>query len=74
MASSKFYKESENDAIWWVETDDKGDWLFSFDQKTIYNMYADFPYKLTREQVEIFIKEQPYWADYFKDRLKDYLQ
>lgn len=74
MASSKFYKESENDIIWWVDTDDKGDWLFSFDQKTIYNMYADFPYKLTREQVEIFIKEQPYWADYFKDRLKDYLQ
>ena len=71
--SSDFYKENENDRIWWKKTDAKGEWLFSFDQKKIYNMFADFPQKLTKEEVKIFIKEQPEWADFFKDRLKDYL-
>jgi hypothetical protein len=36
-------------------------------------MFADFPQKLTKEEVQIFIKEQPYWADFFRDRLVDYL-
>lgn len=71
---SDFYKENENDRIWWVDdTEATGLWLFSFDKKKIYNMFADFPQKLTKEEVKIFIKEQPYWADFFKDRLKDYL-
>lgn len=73
VESSKFYKENEQDRIWWIETDSKGEWLFSFDKKKIYNMFADFPQKLTKEEVQIFIKEQPYWADFFRDRLKDYL-
>jgi hypothetical protein len=69
---SDFYKENENDRIWWVDdTETTGEWLFSFDKKKIYNMFADFPQKLT--EVQIFIKEQPYWADFFRDRLVDYL-
>lgn len=71
---SDFYKENENDRIWWADdTEATGLWLFSFDKKNIYNMFSDFPQKLTKEEVKIFIKEQPYWADFFKDRLKDYL-
>lgn len=71
---SDFYKENENDRIWWVDdTDTTGEWLFSFDKKKVYNMFADFPQKLTKEEVQIFIEEQPYWADFFKDRLKEYL-
>lgn len=73
MPSDKFYKQNETDRIWWVETEAIGLWLFSFDKKKIYNMFSDFPQKLTKEEVQIFIKEQPYWADFFKDRLKDYL-
>lgn len=64
-----FYKEDANNKIWWVEDpDDIGSWAFSFDQKNIFYMYRDYPYKLTREQKEIFDRENPYWADYFKDR------
>lgn len=68
MESSKFYKQNEGDTIWWVETDVKGDWLFSFDRETIFNMFQDYPYKLTPEQKAIFDRENPYWADFFSDR------
>lgn len=45
-----------------------GEWLFSFDKKTIFNMFRDYPYKLTAKQKAIFDKENPYWANFFKDR------
>ena len=64
-----FYKNNKNDQIWWVEKFDAlGEWEFSFDQKTIFNMFADYPWKLTPEQKAIFDRENPYWADFFKDR------
>lgn len=65
----KFYKNNSSDAIWWVDNDEVvGEWLFSFDKKTLFNMFADYPHKLTKEQKEVFDKENPYWADFFKDR------
>ena len=74
MPSDKFYKQNETDQIWWVDdTEAIGLWLFSFDKKKVYNMFADFPQKLTKEEVQIFIEENPYWADFFKDRLTEYL-
>lgn len=67
--SNKFYKENPNDKIYWVDDREKvGEWLFSFDRKKIYNMFADYPHNLTKEEKEIFDKENPYWADFFKDR------
>ena len=57
--------------ITWLDTSDKvGEWLFTFDGKTIFNMFRDYPYKLTQEQKEIFDKETPYWAEFFKDRTR----
>jgi len=41
---------------------------FSFDKKEIFNLFRDYPYKLTQEQKDIFNAENPYWADFFKDR------
>lgn len=67
--SSKFYKENPNDKIWWVDNqEEKGVWLFSFDKKKVFNLFADYPEKLTHEQKRIFDKENPYWADFFSDR------
>jgi hypothetical protein len=45
-----------------------GEWLFTFDKTNIFNMFQDYPHKLTKKQREIFDKENPYWADFFKDR------
>lgn len=67
--SNKFYKNSPGDKIWWVDNPETvGEWLFSFDQKKVFNMFADYPHKLTAEQKAIFDKENPYWADFFSDR------
>jgi hypothetical protein len=70
MLSDRFYKENPNDHIWWVDTADesKGERLFSFDKKKVFNLFSDYPHQLTPEQKEIFDRENPYWADFFKDR------
>lgn len=66
--SDKFYKNNEDDVIWWLDSERKGEWLFSFDKKKIFNMFADYPDKLTPEQKRIFDKENPEWAEFFSDR------
>lgn len=72
MALSDFYKNEPNDKIWWVDdTEQTGVWLFSFDKKKIYNMFRDYPYKLTAIEKAIFDRENPFWADFFKDRRSD---
>ena len=64
-----FYKNKRSENIWWVDNADSvGVMEFSFDKKTVFNMFADYPHELTKEQVELFDKENPYWADFFKDR------
>lgn len=69
MEKYDFIKNEPGDVIWWVDNpDQKGVWLFSFDKKNVFNMFRDYPAKLTKKQKEIFDKENPYWADFFKDR------
>lgn len=66
---NNFYKNNDTDQIWWVDNPEKiGEHLFTFDKEKIYNLFEDYPYKLTKEQKEIFDKENPYWKDFFKDR------
>lgn len=68
---SDFYKENKNDTIWWVnDLGTKGEFLFSFDKKKIYNLFADYPHNLSKEEKEIFDRENPYWAEFFSDRSK----
>ncbi len=45
-----------------------GEHLFSFDKKQVFNLFQDYHYKLTKEQKEIFDKENPHWKEFFKDR------
>lgn len=65
-----WYHQEPGDQIWWVEypMPMDGVWLFSFDQKTVFNMFRDYPWNLTPEQVEIFDRENPYWKEFFRSR------
>lgn len=69
--SSKLFKNNPSDRIWWVDNahDVKGEWIFTFDKKKFFNMFQDYPWNLSAEEKEIFDKENPYWADFFKDRV-----
>lgn len=70
MALSDFYKQKDTDSVWWVDdTEYVGRFLFSFDKKEVFNLFSDYPDKLTQEQLEIFNHENPYWVEFFKDRL-----
>ena len=69
-----FYKNKKTDKIFWVQNknwqDIKiGEFLFSFDKKTIFNLFQDYPHKLSPEQKQIFDRENPEWADFLKDRV-----
>ena len=65
----EFYKKTKNDIIFWIDNvDNIGEFLFTFDKKKIYNLFSDYPYKLTENEKRIFDKENPYWRDFFADR------
>lgn len=68
--SNKLFKNDPADVIWWVDNGDeaKGEFIFTFDKKEYFNMFQDYPHKLTAEQKRIFDKENPFWADFFSDR------
>lgn len=64
-----FFKKNKTDKIYWAETPDTvGEFLFSFDKKKVFNLFADYPDKLTPEQKEIFDAENPYWVNFFNGR------
>ncbi len=65
----EFYKNNKNDTIYWIDNVDRiGEFLFTFDKKKIYNLFADYPHELTENEKKVFDKENPYWRDFFKDR------
>lgn len=67
---SDFYKHNESDVVWWVDdTEYVGRFLFSFDKERVFNLFSDYPDKLTAEQLEVFNNENPYWVEFFKERL-----
>ena len=69
VGEKRFYKEHRSNKIWWVDSvEDVGVFEFTFDKKKIYNLFADYTHNLTKEEKEIFDKENPYWANFFKDR------
>ena len=75
MAQYDFVKNNPTDLIWWVDNPDViGEHLFSFDKQNVFNLFSDYPHKLTKDQKALFDKETPCWANFFADRdsLQDY--
>ena len=66
MEKVNFIKNNPDDMIWWVDNPDvKGQLLFSFDKKNVFNLFFDYPDKLSKRQKEQFDKENPFWRDFF---------
>lgn len=67
--SDKFYKNNPSDKVMWLnDFSAVGEFVFSFDGKKTYNLFADYPHNMTAEEVQIFNKENPEWAEFFADR------
>lgn len=49
----------------------RGPILVTFDKRTIFNLWTDFPSKFTPEQIQIMREEQPYWYEFFMPRLEE---
>ncbi len=65
----EFYKENRSDKVWHVDFIKQcGMHAVSFDKKRILFLFGDYPLKFTPKQKELFDKENPYWANFFKDR------
>ena len=68
----EFFKKKDTDQIWWLkEKNTNNDILFfSFDKEKTYDLFNDYPGKMTEEEVKIFDNENEYWSKYFEDRKK----
>lgn len=61
-------KKDVNGFHWIRNPEQKGEHLFTFDDKHIFNLFRDYPNALTKEEKEQFDKLNPFWADFFKHR------
>lgn len=60
------HKERPTDRTTWVTIVGRETAIaFTFDKKKLYFLYRDY-HLLSPEEKEIFDKENPYWANYFK--------
>ena len=68
-----YYKENETDIVWWLDNYDViGEHVFSFDKKKRFNLFADYPHKLSAREWMIFNSENPFWEEFFSDRNEFY--
>ena len=59
-----FYRHEDTDKVWFLqEIDTCGPIYFSFDKRTVYNLFEDYPDKLTPKEKAIFDKENPMLRD-----------
>lgn len=65
---NRWYKENESDKIWWYFGDELIEKsIFSFDKKKKYRLLIDYPFGLTKEELEIFNKENPLWVKLYNE-------
>lgn len=63
----RFYKEKDGNETWWVDSERIGEFLFSFDKKKVYNLFADYPEKLAFDEWLVFNEENEYWMMFKAD-------
>lgn len=67
---AEWYKQEPTDKIWWLD-DDRDEIVFSFDRVQKFYLFSAYPDELTKEQKDIFDKENPRWKAFFEGRMKD---
>ena len=61
-------KRRRSEKIQWVNNSRvRGQHLFTFDKKKIYNLFEDYPQNLSPEEKKIFDDENPFWKEYFEE-------
>ena len=65
-----FYRRKPKDKIYWYDFHgrDIGTYVFSFDKKKVYYLFRDYPDNMTPEEVSLFDKENPFWAEFLSSR------
>ena len=62
---SELKKKNDNDKIYWTRNlEEMEEVYFTFDKVTFFNL-KDYPKLLTKEQKEIFDKENPDYAEFY---------
>ena len=54
---------------WIRNPQQKGERLFTFDGKRIFSLFEDYLYNLSYEERKVFDEINPFWAEFFKDRV-----
>lgn len=70
LEDGHFYKENPKDKTYWYNFHDGdiGTYVFSFDKKKVYYLFQDYPDNMTPEEVALFDKENPFWAEFLSSR------
>ena len=62
-------KKDNNTGFRWIKKpEQKGEFLFTFDGKKVFNLFSDYRHELTAEQKMEFDEKNPFWADFFKEQ------
>lgn len=61
-------KLSKEDFRWLRDPEQKGERQFTFGGDQVFNLFQDYPHKLSEEERAIFDEVNPFWTDFFKDR------
>ncbi len=70
----RIYKENKDDKVWWLDNEKAiGEFACTRDKKTFYNLFADYPDKLSVQDWITFNEENEYWVKFFKERNEDYV-
>lgn len=60
--------QNHNSFRWIRNPEQKGERLFTFDGKRIFNLFRDYPHELSSEEKELFDSVNPFWTDFFRNR------
>jgi len=70
----RIYKAAKGDKVWWVDYPNViGKFVFTLDKKKFFNLFGDYPQKLSVEEWIAFNEDNPYWEKFFAEENRDYI-